>query len=49
MVAQAKRAIAWPDERMAICDDFTPSSRDVCQMNATMVLPLIEGINSKHS
>ena len=47
LVAQAKRAIAWLDERMAICDHFTPSSRDVCQMNVTMVLPLIEGIKLK--
>ena len=47
LVAQAKRAIAWPDERMAICDDFTLSSGDVCQMNVTMLLPLIEGIKLK--
>ena len=47
LVAQAKRAIAWPDERMAICDDFTQSGRNICQMYITMVLPLIEGIKLK--
>jgi len=47
LVTQAEGAMARPNERMAISDDFAPSGRGARQMNATMALSLAEGIELK--